>query len=167
MALILTHRDNRDHNPIGLTCAYLWWSFVKGCEQKWATQSCCCCFFLFFLTDWWAMPNDWCSTPIRPSCGRAPSGCTSLRWRYGFIGAESGERGHRSQRWQANIMSASADNDVIDMGVRGWRGINICKVPWKLMEESSQSTLWGSWFIQTNHSSLSLVFINDSRFNVA
>lgn len=24
--------------------------------------------------------------------------------------------------WQANIMSASADNDVIDMGVRGWRG---------------------------------------------
>lgn len=34
-------------------------------------------------------------------------------------------------------MSASADNDVIDMGVGGRRGINICKVAWKLMEESS------------------------------
>lgn len=147
-----THHDSRDHNHIGFTCAYLWWSFVKDCEQKWATRIRAATgffFFFFWLIDARCrMIDAWLllSRVAAELLWAAPV----KRQRYGFIRAESGERGHRSQRWQANIMSASADNDVIDMGVIGWRGINICKVPWKLMDESGHLTWWGSWLTQIN-----------------
>lgn len=81
--------------------------------------------------DWWmADAWWWMHTRIKPIDGRAQvrRGFSSLSQRYGFIKAES-HCGHRSWRWQANIMSGWVDNDAVNVRVTGWRGINICKAP--------------------------------------
>lgn len=76
------------------------------------------------LIDWCLMQDDWCV--FRLSRAEARPGFSRLSQCYSFIKAES-YSGHRSWQWQTNIMSGRVDNDVMNVRVTGWRGINICK----------------------------------------
>lgn len=76
------------------------------------------------LIDWCLMRDDWCV--FRLSRAEARPGFSRLSQCYSFIKAES-YSGHRSWQWQTNIMSGRVDNDVMNVRVTGWRGINICK----------------------------------------
>lgn len=107
-------------NEFVCVCAYV---CVVG--VRFGGPSCHMGFDWWMADVWW-----WMHTHIKPIDGRTQvrRGFGSLRQCYSFIKAES-HCGHRSWRWQANIMSGWVDNDAMNMRVTGWRGINICKAP--------------------------------------
>lgn len=113
------HDDNWDQNHnqwVFCACLYGGHSGRWGGGSSQLSQG--------LLIDWCLMRDDWCV--FRLSRAEARPGFSRLSQCYSFIKAES-YSGHRSWQWQTNIMSGRVDNDVMNVRVTGWRGINICK----------------------------------------
>lgn len=121
------HDDNwdRNHNQWVCVCLRIRVCVCGVVGVRFGGPSCHMGFDWWMADAWW-----WMHTHIKPIDGRTQvrRGFGSLRQCYSFIKAES-HCGHRSWRWQANIMSGWVDNDAMKVRVTGWRGINICKAP--------------------------------------